>query len=85
MLFRSVPVLPGRRAAGRLAILGLLMAGYFILMFYALKFASPVSTGAVFTLIPFMSAGFGWLFLRQVSRPTVLVSLIIAAAGSGEV
>ncbi len=63
-------------------ILGILMAAYFILMFSALKITSPVSTGAVFTLVPFMSALFGWMFLGQITRPTVFVSLIIAAIGS---
>ncbi len=66
----------------RVALLGALMATYFILMFAALRLSDPVSTAAVFTLIPFMSAVFGWLFLRQVTRPTVFTSLIIAASGS---
>lgn len=72
--------LPG--SPWRLLILGALMATYFILMFTALKITNPVSTAAVFTLIPFMSAVFGWIFLRQVSRPIVFISLVIAAAGS---
>ena len=58
------------------------MAAYFILMFVALQIASPVSTGAVFTLVPVMSAGFGWLFLRQTSGPVVLISLAVAAMGA---
>ena len=58
------------------------MATYFILMFVALRLSTPVGTGAVFTLIPLMSAGFGWLFLRQTSAPIVLLSLLIAAAGA---
>ncbi|MCF6320204.1 MAG: DMT family transporter [Rhizobiaceae bacterium] len=63
-------------------ILGALMATYFILMFVALQITNPVSTGAVFTLIPFMSAVFGWLFLGMVSRPSLITSLLIAASGS---
>lgn len=73
----SIPVSPWR-----FAILGALMAIYFVLMFAALQIASPVSTGAVFTLIPLMSAGFGWLFLRQTTKPIVIVSLIVAALGA---
>ncbi|MEL6947211.1 MAG: DMT family transporter, partial [Pseudomonadota bacterium] len=57
---RTLP--PKPTAIWRFVILGALMATYFILMFVALRLASPVSTGAVFTLIPLMSAGFGWLF-----------------------
>ncbi|MEP4115841.1 MAG: EamA family transporter, partial [Nitratireductor sp.] len=40
------------------------------------------STGAVFTLMPLMSAGFGYLFLGQVPRPLVVFSLVVAAAGA---
>jgi len=66
----------------RFVILGGLMAAYFVLMFVALDISSPVSTGAVFTLIPLMSAGFGWLFMRQTTRAIVLVSLLVAASGA---
>lgn len=66
----------------RFILLGLLMGGYFILMFKALEIASPVSTGAVFTLIPLMSAGFGFLVLGQTTRPIVLIALVIAGLGA---
>ncbi|MEO1067187.1 MAG: DMT family transporter [Pseudomonadota bacterium] len=69
-------------APWRFLILGGLMASYFILMFVALRFSTPVSTGAVFTLIPLMSAGFGWIVLAQITRSIVLASLLIAAAGA---
>jgi len=63
-------------------ILGALMATYFILMFVALQITNPISTGAVFTLIPFMSAVFGWLFLGMVTGSRLIASLLIAASGS---
>lgn len=66
----------------RYGILGALMAAYFILMFVALQIAQPISTGAVFMLVPLMSAGFGWLFLRQATPGIVLISLLIAATGA---
>lgn len=69
-------------APWRFILLGGLMAVYMSTMFKALEFTSPVSTGAVFTLMPLISAGFAWLFMRQVTRPGVLVSLVIAAAGA---
>ncbi|MEM7461467.1 MAG: DMT family transporter [Pseudomonadota bacterium] len=69
-------------AVWRYFILGGLMATYFILMFVALKISDPVSTGAVFTLMPLMSAGFGWIILGQHTRPIVLLSSAIAACGS---
>ncbi|MDB5552368.1 MAG: hypothetical protein JWL86_2352 [Rhizobium sp.] len=69
-------------APWRFLLLGGLMAIYMSTMFKALEFTSPVSTGAVFTLMPLISAGFAWLFMRQVTRPAVMASLIIAAAGA---
>ncbi len=73
----------GRPAAPwRFGVLGLLMAIFFITMFWALQFTSPVATGAVFTLMPIASAFFGWLFLGQVPRRIVVLSLVVAGAGS---
>ncbi len=69
-------------APWRFLILGALMGVYFVTMFIALSMTSPVSVGAVFTLNPFFSAIWGWLFLRQVPRPVVLVSLAVAGAGA---
>lgn len=69
-------------APWRFLALGGLLAGYFVLMFAALRIASPVSTGAVFTLIPLMSAGFGWLLLRQRTPPFALAALALGAAGA---
>jgi len=77
---RKMPAFPA--SPWRFAILGGLMAVYFVLMFVALAITSPVSTGAVFTLTPLMSAGFAWLFMRQVTRPIVLLALLIGAAGA---
>ncbi|MCB1386299.1 MAG: DMT family transporter [Nitratireductor sp.] len=79
-LFGKWPSLPP--APWRFAIIGGMMAIYFLTMFIALKITNPVSTGAVFTLIPLISAGLGWLLLRQVTGSVVLASLLIAAAGA---
>ncbi len=70
------------KALWRFGVLGALMGFYFITMFLALKVTDPVSTGAVFTLMPLMTAGFAYLFLRQVAGPTLLASLVVAAAGA---
>lgn len=69
-------------APWRFGILGGLTAIYFVSMFIALTMTAPVATSAVFTLIPLMAAGFGYLFMRQIAGPKVLLSLIFAAAGS---
>jgi drug/metabolite transporter (DMT)-like permease len=72
------------RLAGlwRYAVLGGLMGAYFVLMFEALRLTDPVSAGAVFTLTPLISAGFGYLLMRQISPPLVLTSLVLAGAGA---
>jgi len=70
------------RAPWRYFLLGATFAGYFVLMFEALKTASPVSAGAVFTLTPLMTAGFAWLLLRQVLNGWMALALAIGAAGA---
>lgn len=70
------------KAPWRYLVLGALMAIYFVTMFISLGLTSPVSSGAVFTLIPFMSAGFGFLLLGQKASPVVLFSLLVAGAGA---
>jgi len=69
-------------APWRYLILGGLMGTYFVLMFEALKTAQPVSTSALFTLVPAMSAGFGWMLLRQTFSPMARLALVIGALGS---
>lgn len=70
------------RAPWRYLVLGGLFAFYFVMMFEGLKTANPVSTSAVFTLNPLMSAMFGWLILRQVTTPRMALALAIGAAGA---
>ncbi len=80
ILYRKLPTI--EKSLWRFLILGTLMSLYFVLMFVGLRLSTPVSTGSVFTLIPLMSAIFGWFFLRQKTGPIVLISLIIAAFGA---
>lgn len=70
------------RRVWRYALLGGLIAVYMLTMFIALEFTSPVQTGAVFTLMPLISAGFALLFIGQKTRPDVLAALVIAALGA---
>ncbi|UWQ28482.1 DMT family transporter [Leisingera sp. M523] len=70
------------RAPWRFAVLGGLFGGYFVLMFYGLQTAAPVSAAAVFTLVPVMSAVFGWLLLRQITTGWMALALAIGAAGA---
>jgi drug/metabolite transporter (DMT)-like permease len=73
------------RAPWRFLLLGGLLSVYFVLMFVALRIADPVSTGAVFTLIPAMSAAFGWIFMRQRTAPRAALALAVGAAGAASV
>lgn len=74
--------IPAPRAPWRYLVLGALMACFFVTMFVALKLTDPLATGAVFTLMPLMAAGFGRLFLGEVPRPLVLASLALAGCGA---
>jgi drug/metabolite transporter (DMT)-like permease len=66
----------------RFALIGALMAIYFITMFEALARTSAVSTAAVFTLTPLMAAGYGWLIARQAIGVWMLSALLIGAEGA---
>ena len=70
------------RAPWRYLILGGLMGLYFVLMFEALKTAPPVSTSAIFTLIPAMSSVFGWMLMRQRYPLAAKIALVIGAIGA---
>ena len=70
------------RAPWRYLVLGGLFAAYFVLMFEGLKTAAPVSTAAVFTLTPLMSAGFGYVLLRQITTQRMALALSIGAIGA---
>jgi len=69
-------------APWRYAVLGALLAAYFVLMFEGLKTAKAVPMAAVFTLTPVMAAGFGWLLLRQITTARMALALCIGAAGA---
>ena len=69
-------------APWRYLVLGGLFSIYFVLMFEGLKTATPVSSAAVFTLTPVMSAGFGYLLLRQITTKRMALALGIGAVGA---
>lgn len=70
------------KALWRFGILGALLGVYFVTMFIALTMTAPVSTSAVFTLMPIMTAFFAYLILKQIVRPIVALSLLLAGLGS---
>ena len=69
-------------ASWRYLLLGGLIGAYFILMFEGLKTASAVSTSAVFTLTPVLSAIFGYILLSQLVTSRIVVALGIGAVGA---
>jgi len=70
------------QAPWRYLLLGGSMGLYFVMMFEALKTAAPVSAAAVFTLTPIMSGFFGYVLLRQVMTPRMVLALAIGALGA---
>lgn len=66
----------------RYPLMGGLIATYFLLMFEGLKTADPISASAVFTLVPVMSAGFGYLLLRQLMTRRMALALAVGAGGA---
>ena len=70
------------QAPWRYLVLGALFATYFVLMFYGLQTAPPVSAAAVFTLTPVASAVAGWVLLRQITTPRMALALTIGAVGA---
>jgi drug/metabolite transporter (DMT)-like permease len=69
-------------APWRYVLLGGLFAIYFVLMFEGLKTSAPVSSAAVFTLVPAMAGVFGWFLLRQRMTPRMALALMIGGAGA---
>ncbi|GAA6209949.1 EamA family transporter [Cognatishimia sp. WU-CL00825] len=78
----AVPIGPALHGFPRFAIVGGLMAVYFITMFEALAITTPVATSAVFTLTPLMAAGFGLVLVQQKSGSWTLSALVIGAFGA---
>jgi len=66
----------------RYLLLGTVFAVYFVSLFEALKTSSAVTIGAMFTLVPFFTAGFAFFLIQQKTTAYVLGLLSIAAIGA---
>lgn len=75
-------VRPSLIQGAKAAFVGSLLAFYFIAMFEALRFTSAINTGALFALIPAMTAAFGWLILGQTLSRRQLLCLVVAGFGA---
>ena len=68
------------KASWRYFLLGGVFITYFVLMFQALKTAPPISTSAVFTLTPLLSAVAGYFLLKQLINTRISIALFVGAA-----
>lgn len=66
----------------RFLLLGTVFAIYFAALFKALAVTTAISTSAMFTLTPFLTAVFALFLVRQSTSAFVLMSLAVAAAGA---
>ncbi|WP_380056702.1 DMT family transporter [Falsihalocynthiibacter sp. SS001] len=69
-------------APWRYMISGGLIGAYMVLMFEGLKTASPVSTAAVFTISPLITAAAAYVILRQALPKRVLGALLVGGIGA---
>lgn len=74
--------LPGWREGLGYMLLGALVSLYFVTMFEALRLTSALITSALFALIPLMTALIARVWLGQWLDARLLVSLLIAGAGT---
>ncbi len=74
--------LPGGRDVLRYGWLALLVVTYFVAMFEALRWTDALSTGAVFTLTPLITAVMSRVFLGQRLTAGEGVALVVAGAGA---
>ncbi len=70
------------RAPARYVPLIASYAAFFVLMFYALETTSAVSTGALFTLLPLVSAVLSWGMMKKSGSAAVWLALGLGALGA---
>ncbi len=73
---------PSLRALPRYGFIAFLMAVFFVAMFEALRTVDPLSAGAIFTLLPLISAAYAYVFLRQGLSARLALLLFFGAFGA---
>ena len=73
---------PRLRDLARYATVSLSMVVYFVLMFEALRWTDPVSTGALFTLVPLLSGAVGYGLLGARMSRRHVGALALGAVGA---
>jgi len=74
--------LPGLRSWLRYFFLALLLVVFFVTMFEGLRWTTPIAAGAVFTLIPFMTAIIAFVGFGQTMRLVSFGGLLVASLAS---
>lgn len=74
--------MPSSAQAAKATWVGSLLAFYFVAMFEGLRYTTAINTGALFALVPAMTAAIAWLLLRQTMTRLQLVCLAIAGCGA---
>lgn len=72
----------GLRDLLRYATVSATIVIFFVLMFESLRYTDPISTGALFTVVPLLSAGTSFFILRKRTPGLELAYLILGAAGA---
>ena len=75
-------VLPRPKDFLRYAIISLSIAIYFVLMFEALKYTTPVKTGAIFTLLPLTTGLIGYILMGIRVSSKQIGALIVGSLGA---
>lgn len=79
---RQKIVLPGPKDFVRYTAISLAMVIFFVMMFEALKFTTPVKTGAIFTLLPLTSGLIGLIILGIRVSALQVAALVIGSMGA---
>ncbi|VAV88536.1 hypothetical protein MNBD_ALPHA08-1056 [hydrothermal vent metagenome] len=66
----------------RYFFLALLLVIFFVTMFEGLRWSTPLASGAVFTLVPFMTAIIGFAIFRQSMALAGFLALVVAGLAS---
>jgi len=73
---------PGLKSWPRYLFLALLLVIFFVTMFEGLRWTTSLAAGAVFTLVPFLTAIVALIFFGQKMKPVSFTSLLVASLAS---
>jgi drug/metabolite transporter (DMT)-like permease len=80
--FKYRLTLPSLKDFIRYSTISTTLVAYFIGMFEALKYTTPLNTGIIYTLVPLFSAVFGFFILKEKTGFRKIIILLFAMAGA---